>query len=189
MGGAALTSRPRGAESTGEMRSLILMVSFSCAAGCSPATSARVGAVELARFPIETLAEVLTTTGVALDLQTTSDGNGALRVTTEGPTTVRLFETGDLDVENARLIYQARLRTEGLEGRAYLEMWCQFDGRGEYFSRDVETPVTGSAAWGTEETPFFLRDGENPDNVKLNLVVEGAGTVWIDDVRLLVDPF
>jgi hypothetical protein len=30
--------------------------------------------------------------------------------------------------------------------------------------------------------------GENPDNVKLNFVVNGTGTIWIDDIRLLKGP-
>jgi hypothetical protein len=36
----------------------------------------------------------------------------------------------------------------------------------------------------TQETPFFLKKGENPNNVKLNLVIDGKGMVWIDDIRL-----
>lgn len=36
--------------------------------------------------------------------------------------------------------------------------------------------------------PFFLQKGENPDNVKLNLVIEGKGTVWIDDIHLYKGP-
>ena len=51
--------------------------------------------------------------------------NGSLRITTSKPTTVRLYETGDIDIENARLIYQAKLRTEGVEGQVYIEMWCE----------------------------------------------------------------
>jgi hypothetical protein len=39
-----------------------------------------------------------------------------------------------------------------------------------------------------EETPFFLKKGENPDNVKLNLVINGKGTAWIDDIRVLKGP-
>ena len=101
---------------------------------------------------------------------------------------IRLFETGDVDVEDARLTYQAKVRTEGVEGQVFLEMWCQFAGKGEYFSRDLETPQTGTTEWSTEETPFFLKKGENPDNVKLNLVVNGSGTVWIDDIRLFRGP-
>jgi len=45
--------------------------------------------------------------------------------------------------------------------------------------------VSGTTDWTTEETPFFLQKGENPDNIKLNLVMNGTGTAWIDDIRLL----
>jgi len=98
---------------------------------------------------------------------------------------IRLFEIGDIDVENARLIYQAKLRTEDVEGKVYLEMWNHFPNKGEFFSRSLQNPLTGTTDWVTEETPFFLKKGENPDNVKLNLVIDGKGTVWIDDIRLI----
>lgn len=137
-------------------------------------------------YPIKDLDGVITQTGVVLDKQISSDGNGSLRITADQSTTVRLYETGDLDVENARLTFQAKVRTSDFTGKAYLEMWCHFAGKGEFFSRDLQTPVTGTADWSTEEALFFLKSGENPDNVKLNLVIEGKGTVWIDDIRVLI---
>lgn len=39
-----------------------------------------------------------------------------------------------------------------------------------------------------QETPSSLEKGQYPDNVPLNLLVDGSGTVWIDDVRLLSAP-
>jgi hypothetical protein len=144
--------------------------------------------VELKRFPLNSLEGVITQSGVQIDKEVSSDGNGSLRMTAAEPTVVRLFELGDMHVENARLIYQAKLRTQGVEGQAYLEMWCHFPGKGEFFSRGLQTPLTGTTNWTTEETPFFLKKGENPDNVKLNLVINGKGTAWIDDIRLLKAP-
>ena len=131
---------------------------------------------------------IITRSGVGIDRDISSDGNGSLRITSTKPTVVRLFEIGDIDVEKARLIYQARVRTENIEGQVYLEMWCHFPGKGEFFSRGLQTPLTGTVEWTTEETPFFLKKGENPDNVKLNLVINGEGTAWIDDIRLLKAP-
>jgi hypothetical protein len=104
------------------------------------------------------------------------------------PTVIRLFEVRDLNVEDARLIYQARVRTENVQGQVYLEMWCHFPGKGEFFSRGLQSPLTGTTDWTTEETPFFLNKGENPDYVKLNLVINGKGTAWIDDIKLLKGP-
>lgn len=123
-----------------------------------------------------------------IDPHVTADGNGSLKITATEPTVVRLFEVGDVDVENARLIYQAKLRTQGVEGQVYLEMWCHFPEKGDFFSRGLETPLMGTVDWTTAETPFFLKKGENPDNVKLNLVIDGTGTAWIDDIRLLKEP-
>ncbi len=163
----------------------VFVVLIFIATGCSKPPQP---VTELKRFPIDKLEGVITQSGVQIDKEVSSDGNGSLRITATEPTVVRLFELGDIDVEDARLIYQAKVRTEGVEGQVYLEMWCHFPGKGEFFSRGLQTPLTGTTNWTTEETPFFLKKGENPDNVKLNLVINGKGTAWIDDIRLLKAP-
>ncbi len=158
---------------------------FFVMAGC---TLHQAQVSELKKFPLDSLDGVITKTGVELDKEVSSDGNGSLRISTEESVVVRLFEVGDLDIENARLIYRARIRTEDVNGQVYLEMWCQFPGIGEAFSRGLQSPLSGTIDWVTEEIPFFLKKGEKPDNVKLNLVVNGKGTVWIDDICLLKYP-
>jgi hypothetical protein len=154
-------------------------------AGCAQSPAQ---VVELKRFPLDSLDGIITRSGAELDTENTSDGKGSLRVVAKAPTVVRLFEISDIAVENARLTYQAKLRSRNLEGQAYLEMWCHFPGRGEFFSRGLQDIVSGTMGWMTAETPFFLKKGEKPDIVKLNLVINGKGTVWIDDVRLLKGP-
>ncbi len=163
----------------------MFVILFFAVAGCSK--PAQQGS-ELKHFPIDSLEGIITQSGVQIDKQISSDGNGSLRITAAEPTVIRLFETGDIDIENARLTYQAKIRTEGVEGQVYLEMWCSFAGKGEFFSRGLQSPLTGTTNWTTEETPFFLQKGENPDNVKLNLVINGKGTAWIDDIRILKGP-
>jgi hypothetical protein len=101
---------------------------------------------------------------------------------------VPLFEVPNPEAEQGRLIYRAQLKTEGLQGRAYLEMWCRLPGNGLFFSRGLNDSVSGSTGWNTYETPFLLQRGQRPDLVKLNVVVEGAGQVWIRDVQLLNSP-
>jgi hypothetical protein len=140
------------------------------------------------QFPVDTLDNVITKSGVQIDTKVSSDGKGSLRISAAKPTVVRLFEIDDIDVENATLIYRAKLKTENVVGKAYLEMWCHFPGKGEFFSRGLTTPLTGTTDWTTEETPFFLKKGGKADYVKLNLVVDGTGTAWIDDISLLRAP-
>lgn len=145
-------------------------------------------AVEIKHYPIDALDGIITQSGVQIDNVISKDGKGSLKITAAEPTVIRLFETGDIDIENARLIYQAKVRTEGVQGQVFLEMWCHFPGKGEFFSRGLQSPVSGTTEWTSVETPFFLQKGENPDNVKLNLVINGTGDVWIDDIRLIKGP-
>ena len=145
-------------------------------------------AIELKHFPMDNLEGILTQSSVEIDKDVSSDGGGSLKITAAGPTVIRLFEVRDIDVENARLIYQAKVRTDRVNGQVFLEMWCHFPGKGEFFSRGLQSPLTGTTEWTSEETPFFLKKGEKPDYVKLNVVVSGRGTAWIDDIRLLRGP-
>lgn len=155
------------------------------AMGCSSPAQQE---VELKRFPVDSLDGIITRSGAVLDKETSSDGKGSLRIHAAEPTVVRLFEISDVEVENARLTYRAKLRSSNLHGQAYLEMWCRFPGKGEFFSKGLQSPVTGTMNWMSAETPFFLKKGEKPDLIKLNLVIDGRGTVWIDDIRLLKSP-
>lgn len=110
------------------------------------------------------------------------------------PQTFRLFEVSDPAVEDCTVLYRAKLKTEGLTGRAYLEMWCRLPGRGEFFSRGLGQTVTGSNDWASCETPFLLMKGQQPDLIRLNLAVVSTGwlwkkavvgRVWVKDVELL----
>lgn len=161
---------------------LLLLALIAIAAACSRRP---IETTELARFPLDDLTGVINASLVETELDVTSDGNGSLRVTADNATRVRLFETGDIDVEDARLVYTADLRAEDVEGAAYLEMWCVFSSGREYFSRSLHDPLSGDVEWTVRETPFLLKRGQNPINVKLNLVIDGTGTVWIDNIRLL----
>ncbi len=111
--------------------------------------------------------------------------NGLWSVTASGPETFRLFDITEPVKDRSLLSYRAHLKSDDLVGRAYLEMWCRFPGKGEFFSRGLDRPMNGPNDWSEFGTDFFLRRGQQPDLVWLNLVVEGKGTVKIQNVRLL----
>src|SRR5437899_2777785 len=104
------------------------------------------------------------------------------------PQVIRLFEVPNPGVEHCVVIYRVKLKTEDLQEPAYLEMWCRISGRGEFFSRGLDNTVTGSNGWASYEVPFFLKKGEKPDLIKLNLVLKGPGKIWVKDVQLLKGP-
>lgn len=123
---------------------------------------------------------------ISKDLAVTADK--AWLADCQKPQTIRLFEVKNPGVDQCMVIYQASLKTQDLDGQAYLEMWCRFPGKGDYFSRDLAHPATGSNDWASYQTPFLLKNGERPDLIKLNLVVKGTGKVWVKDVELVKGP-
>lgn len=143
---------------------------------------------ELKNYPLNSLEGVISQENVTLDNENSFDGNGSLKISVSEPTVIKLFETEKLNVENAKLIYQAKLKCENLEGQAFLEIWCSFTGKGEFFGRGLQSAISGNLNWLTSEAYFFLEKGQIPDNVKLNLVINGKGTVWIDDIKLIKAP-
>ncbi|WP_052315012.1 hypothetical protein [Thiocystis violascens] len=116
------------------------------------------------------------------------DGDAWRIVGGAAPRTFRLFEVREPGVERCMLTYRARLKTEGVERRAYLEMWCRLPGRGEFFSKGFQQAALGTNAWADYEIPFYLKRGQKADLIQLDLTLEGAGTVWIKDVQLLHTP-
>ncbi len=123
---------------------------------------------------------------IETDAGVKAEGKASVKITTLWPTNVCLGEVAGLDVEGASLVYRARVRSD-LDGSAFLEMWVHVGG-GQYFSRGLDNPIQGKSDWKTLRTPFHFQKGQKPEKVTLNLVVNGKGTVWVDDVVLSKEP-
>ena len=121
---------------------------------------------------------------VSTDQKIKFEGKGSIRVSTKWPTTICLGQISALKIENTRLVYQAKVKSEELDGAAFLEMWCKV-GSGQYFSRGLTSTISGTQDWQTVSTAFILNKGQKAQTVTLNLVINGLGTVWIDDIQLV----
>lgn len=66
-------------------------------------------------------------------------------------------------------------------------MWAHV-GSAQYFSRGLNDLVRGKTDWTVAQTPFLFQKGQRPDRVTLNVVVNGKGTVWIDDIVFSREP-
>jgi hypothetical protein len=137
--------------------------------------------------------KAFTTANATITKDVVVDGEAWMATCTKAQT-FPLFEVPDPGVEDCTVLYRAKLRTEGLTGKAYLEMWCRLPGRGEFFSKGLNQTLTGTNDWATCEIPFHLKKGEQPDLIRLNLVVVAAGRifkravagrVWIKQVELM----
>jgi hypothetical protein len=109
----------------------------------------------------------------------------AWRIDCPGESSVPLFELELPEVENCLLTYRGDLKTEDAAGKVYLEMWCRFPGRGEFFSKGVDKALKGTNDWGSYEVPFYLTTGQKPDLIKLNIAAESEARVWVKNLELL----
>ncbi len=117
-----------------------------------------------------------------------STDEGGWRIEAREAGSVRLFELDESGVERCLLTYRVELRAADVEGGAYLEMWCRFPGRGEFFSKGLHQKAKGTVGWSSYEVPFNLKAGERPDLIRLNVAFDGPGTVWVRNVELLRTP-
>jgi hypothetical protein len=139
---------------------------------------------ELKYFSVDDLNEIINQFAVQFDNSISSDGKGSIKIVAPAPVSVQLYIIDDVKVEDTQVIYEAKIKSEGLNGQAYLEMWCIFKNKGEFFSRGFDSVISGTTDWKTIRTVFNLQKGEMPDQIKLNVVVNGVGTIWIDDIHL-----
>ena len=159
-------------------------------AACAPEQpTLPVSSEEIARFPLNSLSELASPDDFTIDTAVTTDTVGSARLDATEPIAVTLLELTDLDAQNATLTFEARLRSQDLEGLAHLEMEVYLPEQ----EAPIRTPglgrmVSGSTEWGVATTSFYFQPTQQPVAVRLNLVVDGAGTVWVDEVRLLRTP-
>jgi hypothetical protein len=69
------------------------------------------------------------------------------RIDRSGPGSVPLFEVSQATLENTILTYRARMKVSDVKGKVYLEMWVRVPGKGEFFSRGLAQPLTGTSGW------------------------------------------
>ena len=139
---------------------------------------------ELKYFPVDDLNGIVSQSEVQLDKNISDDGNGSIKIETSKPISIQLYTIDDVKLDDAQIIYEANVKSEGVSGQVYLEMWFVFKDKGEFFSRGFDSVISGTSDWKTIRTVFDLRTGEVPDQIKLNVVLNGVGTIWIDDIHL-----
>ena len=88
--------------------------------------------------------------------------------------------------------FRAKMKSRDLQGKARLELIGQVPEagkKGRLISRGPDMPLTGTTDWASFETSFRCeKDQPLPREFKLNLVIEGKGTVWTKDIELLRGP-
>lgn len=103
-------------------------------------------------------------------------------------TTLNLFDVPLQNLDQCKLTWRFRLSTDGLSSPVHAELWCRIPGKGRFFSRGLDQKVKGSVADKLIEIPFLLEAGQHADQLNLNLVFSGPGTVRLKDLEILTAP-
>jgi hypothetical protein len=141
--------------------------------------------VQIAHFPLSEDA-VPGEADAVFDPDVSQDGGGSLRVVTgEQGGRLRLYRLDDVGPVRGSLHYTGFLKSQDLRGSAFLELWCHPTEGNPAFVRSVPSRVEGTSDWKPQELAFSRPETcQDPDSVELNVVIQGAGTVWIDNLRL-----
>lgn len=123
-------------------------------------------------------------TVVSIDREVTADGNGSLRVTAEQGASVTLVDQDGFHVTEGNTFWcVAKVRGSGIKQRAYLEMWCEFDKMGRAFSKGLGQILQGDTDWMEVRLPMMVNQPALMKRALVNVVIEGPGTVWLDEVK------
>jgi hypothetical protein len=123
--------------------------------------------------------------GVSFDPAISTDGRGSLRIdATGGRTVIELADVAPDAPKLPRVSYRAKLRGENLTGRAYLELWVKTTDDAEQTAQALHSQLAGTSDWSTHDATLYIAEGSSPKRTKLRVVIEGAGTVWVDAVTL-----
>jgi hypothetical protein len=142
---------------------------------------------EVDYFTCSSIDRVVAKELVAVDKGVTSDGDGSISIKTKEPVTVRFFE-GKLPGENSEYTYRVKIKTLGMLGDAYLTMDINYPGGG---SQTVQLKPEFYLSDDNDWTPMSISiaaPNQKPSSVVLNVVVNGEGTVWVDDLHLIAKP-
>lgn len=119
--------------------------------------------------------------------------DSAVRVETGWPVTVNLttVDASKMHLDQTTITFSADLKGGAdFTGNAVLEMWLHVPGGmgGNFHRQNIDRPLHGKSPWSRYQTSFTLTQGQVPDKIYLNLVLNGKGTVWFRNVQLTHSP-
>jgi hypothetical protein len=142
---------------------------------------------EVDYFTCNSINRVVAQELVAFDKSVSSDGDGSIMIKTAEPVTVRFLES-KLPGENCKYTYKVKMKTDKLNGDAYLSMDINYPNGGKQsVQQEIQSYLSDNNDWTPMEITITAPN-QKPASVLLNVVVDGEGTVWIDDLHLIATP-
>lgn len=118
-----------------------------------------------------------------------SEKDGVLEINNNWPTTIQLakFDVKDKKIDQSVVRFTADVQAVNFTGKAFLEMWLHFPGKGFFFARGLDDALTADSGWRNLSAAFVLKKDEQPDDIVLNLRFGGAGTIRVKNLKVVSD--
>ena len=145
--------------------------------------------VEVASYSLDDLDHVIMGDYLTLDTETPAEGTACVKMSSEMPITIDLYEAPLSSPEKGALVLEGQIRTEEMAGSAFLRMEATLSGGATAAKRQkLSTAPSGTADWTPCEVVLYLSEKARPSRVKISFVLDGFGTAWVDDLHLIHDP-
>jgi hypothetical protein len=136
----------------------------------------------LGTFSCHDIAQVKTR--ISIDKETTADGNGSIKVEAAHSALVTIADQKNLSVSRDNTLWcTLRVKCAGVKQRAHLEMWCEVADGTRAFSQGLDQLLIGDSDWREIRLPMMVNGDFTVSRALVNVVIEGPGTVWVDEVK------
>ncbi len=162
-------------------------MSFCCFSGCS---QKHLELVEIDRNTIENEDDIKNIDNAVFDDKNSSDGNGSLMLKVENSTKITLLHKNDIDTKECSLVILMMFRTSDIDAKdnLFLELsTVQLSGLNTT-TRSVRKLIEFSPEWAETSITLVPEPEYYPDNFTLQLISNGTGTIWIDDIVVTKSP-
>jgi hypothetical protein len=120
---------------------------------------------------------------VSTDKSITADGNGSIKVEAALNAMVTVADQKNLSVPKDNTLWcTIKVKCAGVKQRAYLELWCEVAEGRRAFSKGLDQPLQGDSDWREIRLPMMVNGDFTVSRALVNVVIEGPGTVWVDQV-------
>lgn len=108
----------------------------------------------------------------------------------EGGVNVKVVSVEKPAITSDRYAITGQVRYEKVEGSGHLEMWSTFPDDNAYFSKTLAPSgpmgvIKGTSGWRKFSLPFSSKEGYYPKELTVSVVLPGAGTVELKDLKLV----
>ncbi len=142
---------------------------------------------DIQTFNCDTLDGLLTEGVATVDAQNPAEGTGSLRFAVAQPVTLPIFEI-KLPGDGAKFTLAYKMKVKDFSGDAYGQMDVNYSSGGKQSLNNYQTAMGATTDWQQRELTYTVQRGQKVGSIVLSLILNGSGTVWLDDVHLIRAP-